>query len=146
MYGVPASKNDITIIPDLTSSTLPPRTTALTRDKIIPACSSMRNCPLKVTVRVENDPIGTWVAAGIGLIGPKDGELLIGAGTGKAEAFIIAERMRIAVAADGLAVFVVVAALVHGVIDVRLPVTNATAGVDTSLTLCTDKQRVSQCG
>lgn len=106
----------------------------------------MRNGPLKFTVRVENDPIGTWVAAGVGLIGPEDGELLIGAGTGKAEAFIVAERMRIAVTADGLAVVIVVAALVHRVIDVRLPVANATAGVDTSLTLCTDNQRVSHYG
>ena len=129
-----------------TSSDLRPDRVASTRDKIVPTCSSMRDCPLKVTVGVENHPIRTRIAARVGAIGAKDGELLIGAGIGKAEAFIIGESMRIFVAANGLAVVIVVAALVHGVIDIRLPVANTTAAVDACLTLRKDKQRVSRCG
>lgn len=144
MYGVPASNNDKTTTSHPTSSTLPPRTTASTRDEIVPTRSSMGDCPLKVTVGVENDAIRTRAAAGVGPIGAEDGELLIRAQIGKAEAFIIGEGMRILVAADGLAVSVVVAALVHGLIDIRLPVADATAGVDTNLTLCTNKPRMSQ--
>lgn len=106
----------------------------------------MRDCPLKVTVGVENHPIRTRIAAGVGPIGAEDGELLIGPGIGKAEAFIIGEGMRIVVAADGPAISVIVAALVHGVIDIRLPVADTTAAVDARLTLRKDKQRVSQCG
>lgn len=96
----------------------------------------MRHGLLKDTIGVENDPIGTGVAARVGLVGPEDGKLLIRAGIGKAEAFIVIEGVRIVVAAHGLLVAVVVAALVHGVIDIRLPVAHAPTGVDASLALC----------
>ena len=127
------------------TSPLPPSAIALTGDKTIPTRSGMRHCPLKYAIRVENDPIRTWVAAGVGLIGLEDGELLIRAGTGQAECFIIVECMRVVVAANRLAVAVIVAALVDGIIDIRLPVADATAGVYTSLTLCTETERMSRC-
>lgn len=144
MCRIPASNYDETkTVSYPTSPNSQPASITLTRDKIVPACSSMRDCSLKVTVRVENDPIRTRVAARVGPIGAKDGELLIGAGIRKAEAFVIGEGMRIVVAADGPAAVVIVAALVHGVIDIRLPVADTTAAVDACLTLCTDKPRMS---
>lgn len=106
----------------------------------------MRNRLLKYAVRVKKDPIGTRATARVGLPGVEDGELLIRAGIGQAEAFIVVKRMRVAVTADGLIVAVIVATLAHGFVDIGLPVADAAAGVDTGLTLRTDKEGVSGCG
>lgn len=115
----PASANVIITNSHPIASTFPPSTAALaTRDKIVPTRTGMRHCQLKDTIRVENDPIRTWATAGVRLIALEDGELLIRAGIGKGEAFVVVEGVRIVVAADGLTIGVVVAALVHCFINV----------------------------
>lgn len=100
----------------------------------------MRHRPLEDAVRVEDDSIRPRAPAGVWLICSQDGELLIRAGTWEAEAFEVVVRVRVAIGADRLTLTVVVATLVHGIVDIGLPVTHAAASVDTGLALCTQER------
>lgn len=95
----------------------------------------MRDRLLKDTIGVENDSIRPRASPCVGLVGPKDGELLIRAGIWEAEAFVIVEGMWIVVTANLLAVTIVAATLGHCIIDVGLPVADAATGIDAGLTL-----------
>ena len=106
----------------------------------------MRHRLLKDAVRIKDDSIRPRTTTGVWLICSQDGEFLIRAGTREAEAFEVVVRMRVAICADRLTSLVVVATLVHGIVDIRLPVTYAPACVDTGLALCTQKQRVIRRG
>ena len=113
----------------------------LTSNKGIPAGTGMCHRLLKDAIGVENDSIRPWTTTCVGLVCPKNGELLIRAGTRKAEAFIVGEGMRVVVAANCLAVTIVAATLVDRIINIGLPVADAAVSVDAGLTLCTSKER-----
>jgi hypothetical protein len=91
--------------------------------EVIPASTSMRHRASQVAILIKNDTIGTRALAAIKL-GPisHDREFQIGRRHGEGEILVVVFGVRIAVAADGFAVFVVAAARVHGVVDVVLGV------------------------
>lgn len=90
----------------------------------------MRNHCLVRAVGVENDTVRPRAAAGVDLVAAQDGEFVKGPRVGETESFIIFVLVRILATADLLALGVVVAALVDGVVDVGLVVACVPAPLD----------------
>lgn len=90
----------------------------------------MRNHPFVRAVTGENDSIRSRTASGVDFVAAQDGEFVIRTRVGEIEAFVIVVYVRIFVFTDGAALFIVVAALLDGVVDVGLIVTRAAALID----------------
>lgn len=101
-----------------------------TLQEIIPACACVRNHPLVRAVTGENDSIRSRTASGVDLVAAQDGEFVIRTRVGEINAFVIVVCVRIFVFTDGGVLFIVVAALLDGVVDVGLIVTRAAALID----------------
>lgn len=96
--------------------------TSLALQEIVTAGSSMSNHSLEIAVCIKDDSIWARTSARVYLVGAQDRKLLIRLRVREAEAFVVVVRVRVFIATDRLALPVVAAALVHGSINVRLPV------------------------
>ena len=99
----------------------------LALDKVVPARTGMRNQTLVLTATSEYHPIGSWTASSVDMVAFQNRELVVWAGIGELESFVIIVLMRVSTRATTPRS--VGTSLVQGVIDVRLIVADCTAGI-----------------
>lgn len=113
----------------------PPLATPRTWHKVVSTRASVRNHPSQRALRVEDDAIRPGGTPSVHLVRTQNRELLVRPSHVKVNVLVVVLGVRVVIAPDLDAGLVVGIALREGLVDVRLPVADAAAGVDAGLAL-----------